>query len=133
MCHVPSQVHAPGVGGVSGQAEVYLLLPSSLRRESGSPDATCFTETKRCASAPSGHVYRPGTYAAIGVLGSILTTPIWTALAPPLWLLVGSANATDAATIATNAATSDAARNRVMLIHLPLLSLPLGRAASHTF
>src|SRR5262245_345442 len=94
-CQVPSHVHSPGPGCRSSQPDEIALLPSSLRRESGRPLATCFTDTKRCAK-PAGHAYLPVTYAIDGLFGSIRTTPIWFAIAPPLCVLVGVAHATAA-------------------------------------
>jgi hypothetical protein len=57
-------------------------------------------------------------------LGSIRTTPVCTAFAPPLWLLVGSAHATEVAPMTASAATaSDIAKNRFLFIDL-LFRLP---------
>src|SRR3954470_20621571 len=120
VCHVPSQVNSSGPGCRSRKADEIALLPSSLRAESGRPLLTCFTETNRCAK-PDGHEYLPLTYATCGLFGSMRTTPVCTAFAPPLWLLVGSANATEVVPMTASAATaSETANIRFLFIFLPL-------------
>src|SRR3954467_13456351 len=133
VCQLPSHVNSVGAGCRSSHPDEIELLPSSLRAESGRPLATCLTDTNRCAT-PVGQVYRPETYATCGLFGSIRTTPVCTAFAPPLWLLVGVANATEAVPItATTAAANDAARNRFLLTLLPLVGAnePSGSHSKH--
>ena len=64
-----------------------------------------------------------------GSFGSIRTTPIWLAFAPPLWLLVGTAHATELMPMTPKvAAATDNAKHRFLFIDL-LVCLSLKRAA----